>query len=69
MPTACSVKANFRHILRGRLEFTPVGQLFVDLTYSSANVDHVLAAMQQQWGNDQVVVTADGLQMEGTQGM
>ena len=74
-PPTCTVKvvkAKFRRLPGGKPEFTPVGQLFVDLTDSSANIDHVLAAVKRQWGHDQVVVTADGLRIEdsaGTQGM
>lgn len=74
-PMTCTVKivkADFRRLRNGRVDFTPVGQLFVDLTDNSANVDHVLAAVQRHWGSDQTIVTADGLQIEdsaGTQGM
>lgn len=65
------VKARLKRLPSGRPDFTPLGQLFIDLTDNSANVDHVLAAVQRHWGVNQALVTADGLKIEdssGTQG-
>ena len=70
----CNVKivqANLHRLPGGRVEFDPQGQMWVDVSDATANVNHILSAVQRNWGTDQVLVTADGLKIEdssGTQG-
>lgn len=45
--------------------------MHLDLSDWTANVKHVLEEIQQRWGEDYVLVTLDGLELEdceGTQG-
>lgn len=47
-------------------------QVFVSITETSANQPSILAAVQEQLGNDFVIVSADGFEVKessGTQGM
>jgi len=55
----------------GKTEFTPEAQMHLDITESTANVEHVTREVQQRWGEQYRIVTADGLELEdceGTQG-
>lgn len=66
------VRADLRWIAgQAKPELTPSEQLYICLTESTANVDYVLHTVKRRWGEDQVLVTADGLKVEdsaGTQG-
>ena len=65
------VHADLNWSVGGKPEFDPMEQLYVCLTEATANVDYVLNTVQWKWGNDRVLVTADGLKIEdcaGTQG-
>ena len=45
--------------------------MHIDVTENTAHVEHVLREVQQRWGENFVIVTADGLELEdceGTQG-
>ena len=56
----------------GKTEFTPEAQMHLDISESTANVEHVTMEVKQRWGEQYIVVTADGLELEdceGTQGM
>ena len=60
-------KAMTKPGVNGRPEFTPLTQMFVDVTESTANT----YAVQRKWGAQYVIVTSDGLPIEdgsGTQG-
>ena len=60
-----------RRLASGKVEFAHIGQTFMDVTESSANVHYIGNAIQRKWGNDYILVTGDGLQIEdscGTQG-
>ena len=51
--------------------FTRHGQIFVNITDSSANLTHILTGVREEFGDEYVVVTADGLEVRdssGTQG-
>lgn len=63
------VQANVKHLPGGECEFFHIGQTFLDVTESTANVNYIV---QRWWGSDYVLVMADGLEIEdisGTQGM
>ena len=55
----------------GHPKFCRVGQMFIPLSESTANIHHVTLAVKAEFGNEYVVVTADSLQVRdsaGTQG-
>ena len=55
----------------GKPSFNRLGQTFVDVTEATANVTYIKLVIQQKWGHDYALVTADGLELEdcsGTQG-
>lgn len=66
------VQASIKWLSNGKPEFHHIGQLFVDITEATANVNYILSVVQRKWGEDHTIVTADGLQLEdccGTQGV
>ena len=55
----------------GKIEFTQEAQMHLDVIESTANVEHIVKEVQQRWGEEYVIVTLDGLELEnceGTQG-
>ncbi len=51
--------------------FERIGQTFVNIAESTANLNHVLTAVREEFGEEYVVTTADGLEVKdspGTQG-
>ena len=66
------VKASFySKCSGGKREFEKLGQTFVSVTEATANVMYVSSVIRQKWGEEYVLVTSDGLQVEdssGTQG-
>ena len=66
------VKASFNSKCSGgKREFEKLGQTFVSVTEATANVMYVSSVIRQKWGEEYVLVTSDGLQVEdssGTQG-
>ena len=55
----------------GKPTFNRLGQTFVDVSEATANVTYIKLVVQQKWGHDYTLVTADGLELEdcsGTQG-
>lgn len=66
------VRARISHFSGGRPSFEKQGQMFLELSEATANQAFVLDAVQREWGEDFVVVTADGLEISnspGTQGL
>lgn len=65
------VKADMTRSVSGKPEFERLGQVFIDVNESTANISYISNAVQRKWGSDYILVTADGLEMEdssGTQG-
>ena len=65
------IQASMKSLLSGKCEFTHLGQTFVDVTESTANVNYISNVVQKRWGYNYILVTADGLEIEdssGTQG-
>ena len=53
----------------GKPEFKQMGQLFIDITEGTANVEYVHASVvQNKWGPDYILVTVDGLQLHDSPG-
>ena len=49
---------------RGKVEFTPSSQTYIDLVDTTANLEHIMAVLHRRWGSDYVLVTSDGLELE-----
>jgi len=62
------VKASMTRLPTGKLEFAKLGQTFIDVDESTANVDHISGFIREKWGDDQVLVTADGLKIDDSSG-
>ena len=43
--------------------FSRQGQIFVNITDSSTNLTHILTGVREEFGDEYVVVTADGLEV------
>ena len=53
-------------IKNGReVDFKLVHQTFIELVETTATVDHILGVMQRKWGTNFILVTHDGLKLEG----
>ena len=67
------VQAKITHITgKGRPNFEIQGQSFIEVNEKSANVGYIRTKVQQEFGPEYTVVTADGLEVKdstGTQGM
>ena len=64
------VKASFS-FKNGKAEFQKLGRTFISVSEATANVIYISSVIRQKWGEDYVLVTSDGLQLEdssGTQG-
>lgn len=57
------VKADKR-VVGGKVEFTSIEAVYVDLKPGTANVNYVLAYIQNLWGSEYVIVSNDGLQIQ-----
>ena len=65
------IRATMESFRAGKTEFSQEAQMHIDISESTANVEHVTKEVQQRWGEKYIIVTADGLQLEdceGTQG-
>ena len=49
---------------RGRAEFTPTSQTYIDLLETTANLEHITDVIHRRWGSEYVLVTNDGLELE-----
>lgn len=66
------VQAHLSFTPGGKPRFQPVGQVYVPVKEPTAKVPYVLSAIQQEFGQSHVIVTADGIELQdslGTQGM
>ena len=52
----------------GKCSFNAESQMFIELTESTANVNHIVSAVRYQWGQDVILVSSDGLEFENSQG-
>ena len=58
------VQASMERLPSGKCEFSHMGQMCVDVTESTANVNYIRSVVQKRWGSDYSLVRADGLQIE-----
>ena len=62
------IRANLERSRTGKVEFTQEAQIHLDVMESTANVQYVLNEVQQRWGEEYVLVTIDGLELEDCEG-
>lgn len=65
------VQASFKRLHNGKAEFNQLGQLFIDISETTANVHYISSVIKKQRGANYVLATSDGLPIEdssGTQG-
>lgn len=65
MCTTKVVKAEKR-MVGGKVEFTALGVMYVELKPSTANVNYIQSYIQKTWGSQYVIVSNDGLQIQDT---
>ena len=52
----------------GKCSFNAESQMFIELTESTVNVNHIISAVRYQWGQDVILVSSDGLEFQNSQG-
>ena len=57
------VKASFS-FKNGKAEFQKLGRTFISVSEATANDIYISSVIRQKWGEDYVLVTSDGLQLE-----
>ena len=62
------IYSSISKLLSGKLEFEKLGQTFLEVNESTANVDFITTCIQRKWGYDYVLVTNDGLRIEDSAG-
>ena len=62
------IRAKMERSRTGKVECTQEAQLHLDVAESTANVQYVLSEVQQRWGDQYVLVTIDGLELEDCEG-
>lgn len=48
----------------GKPKFEPIATMHLDLTEATANLDHILISVRQQYGAGYILVNVDGLEIE-----
>ena len=62
------IRAKMESSRTGKIEFTQEAQMHLDISESTANVKHILEEVQQRWGEQYMLVTVDGLELEDCEG-
>ena len=62
------VQAEISGFSAGRPEFRRLGQTFIPLSDSTANIHHVTSVVKAEFGDEYVVVTADDLEVRDSAG-
>ena len=50
----------------GKPEFQCTGQMYIELTDTTANVGQVCEAVRRQWGSEYTIVSVEGLEIDDT---
>ena len=50
--------------IKGKPEFNNISLEYVEVTEATANVNYLSNTVQNKWGNDYILVSSDGLQLE-----
>ena len=61
------VQASFT-MISGKIDLTKQEQMYIPLQEANANVPYVTNIMQQNWGSEYVLITADGLKLQDSPG-
>ena len=62
------IRAKMDSSRSGKVEFTQEAQMHLDIAESTANVHHIFREVHQRWGEEYVIVTVDGLELEDCEG-
>ncbi len=57
------VQAEKKLTSTGKLEFTCIDQMYIDVTPLTANIEYIQSELQAKWGTDYFVVSNDGLRI------
>ena len=57
------VRAKKNVAATGKMEFTGIDNIYINVTPSTANIHYILSEVQEKWGTDYVVVSNDGLKI------
>ena len=63
------MQSSISKLSSGKLDFEKLGQTFVEVNESMANVDFITTCIQRKWGYDYVLVTNDSLRVEYSAGI
>ena len=58
------VQAHLSFTSGGKPRFQPMGLMYMSVHETTAHVLHVLSAVQQEFGQSYIIVTADGIEMQ-----
>ncbi len=62
------VQASFKRLPNGKPEFSQIGQVFINISETTANTHYLSSVIEKKWGADNVLVTSDGLRIEDSSG-
>lgn len=71
MEGRCNVKiiqADVEYDDNRRPSFRKLGQVFIDVMEVTTNIHYITSVVQQKFGSDYAIVTADGLRIEDSSG-
>ena len=49
---------------RGKLDFQPISQVYIELTEATAHLEHILGVIRKRWGAEYTLVTTDRIELE-----
>ena len=49
---------------RRKVDFESLSQTYIELTESTSNLEHISTIIKRRWGEDYVIVTSDGTELE-----
>lgn len=58
------VKATVTKKGRGKPDFQPTSQVYIELTEATAHLEHILGVIHKRWGAEYTLVTSDGIELE-----
>ena len=58
------VKATVTKKGRGKSDFQPISQMYIELTEATAHLEHILGVIRKRWGAEYTLVTTDGIEVE-----
>ena len=58
------VKATVNKKGRGKPDFQPTSQVYIELTEVTVHLEHILGVIRKRWGAEYILVTSDGTELE-----